>query len=128
MAEEEYPIHPILDELIQSYKEFKTVVFPRGMPKPVDVWKEILQNLTKYEAHIVLVTGEYLCGDIIKADDLDPPEKLKEVMQAIKIRSAEDSDFLNNLMEYRKQIEAIAHHLQDCVYELGNPCQTFRGE
>ena len=77
MVEEEYPIHPILDELIQSYKEFKTVVFPRGMPKPVDLWKEILQNLTKYEAHIVLVTGEYLCGDIIKADDLDPPEKLR---------------------------------------------------
>jgi len=128
MVEEEYPIDPTLDKLIQSFKEFQHVTFPRGMPKPAPVWKEVLQNVTRYEAHIIKVASDYLCGNLVKADDLNPPEALKQVMQTFKVRSADDSDFLNSLMEYRKQIENMAYLIQDCVEELGNPCQKFRIE
>lgn len=128
MVEEEYPINPTLDSLIQAFKEFKYVTFPRGMPKPASIWKELIQPLTKYEAHIIQVANDYLCGQVIKTDDLAPPENLKLTMDNFNIRSVEDNDYWIELVKYKKQIEKIAYLIEDCVQELGNPCQKFRIE
>lgn len=128
MTEEEYPIHPTLDSLIQRFKKFSTEGFPRGIPQPAVNWREILQGLTRYESTVVPQVYEYLTGQKADLSNLSCPEALKLNMQGFKLSSVEESDFLNKLIGYRNQIDALVFALEDCVNELGNPCTKFRTE
>lgn len=123
---EEYPIHPTLDQLIQSYKKFSQIEFPRGIPQPAANWKELLQGMTQYEALIIQRAQEYLSGAAIQISDLAPSNKVAQALAALKIRTPEDDVYLKKIHAYKNQIEDIAHLIEDCAAELGNPCKVFR--
>ncbi len=123
---EEYPIHPTLDRLIQHFKKFSNVEFPRGAPKPIEPWMDIIRGLTRYEASVASKAYDYLCGKEAVVTGMACPEELKNHMNAMKVPSDEESQFLNKLLAYRNQIEEIGFDIEDCVRELGNPCKQFR--
>ncbi|MCP5464836.1 MAG: hypothetical protein H7A33_07425 [Deltaproteobacteria bacterium] len=126
MADQPYPIHPKLDELIQQFKNFKNQTFPRGMPAPVDHWKPLLQQVTKFEAKIIKLASDYMGGSKIAEQDLQTPSSMKEVFSSFRSRGGDDDAFYNELREYRDQIEVVAQLAEDCIHELGNPCSQYR--
>lgn len=123
---EEYPIHPVLDDLIQNYKAFSHVEFPRGIPQPVAQWKPLLQPLTKYEAACIQEVHHYLCGKTAEVAKAQCPQDLKKSIQSFITTDNDKRDYVNKLSDYLKQIENLNFLLEDCVEELGNPCSQFR--
>jgi hypothetical protein len=124
MATEEYPIHPTFDALIQAFKKFSQISFPRGIPQPALAWKDLIQGLTYYESLVVQRAQEYMSAKKITLPELKPMPAFNQAITAFKIRSAEDSDYMQKYVEYKNQIEAISHLLEDCVDQLGNPYST----
>ena len=126
MIEEEYPIHPTADRLIQSFKEFRHVPFPRGIPKPFETWKPLLQAVTKFEQKAMPVVSHYLSGLKVDLADIPAIQDVKKTLQSQRVQGTEESDYLTALNEYVKGLDEILLDLNDCIQELGNPCQNFR--
>lgn len=126
MIEEEYPIHPTADRLIQSFKEFRHVPFPRGIPKPFETWKPLLQAVTKFEQKAMPVVSHYLSGQKADLQNVPPIQGVKQTLQNQRVNSVEESDYLNALNDYVKGMDEILNDLDDCIQELGNPCSNFR--
>lgn len=120
------PIHPLLDDLIQKYKHFSQVEFPRGVPAPAANWKPLLQQLTQYEARSIGEVHKYLSGELAEPKNTICPPELKKQLEGFVTHDVAARDYVNKLNLYLKHIETIAHLLQDCAEQLGNPCQTFR--
>ena len=126
MTEEQYPIHPVLDQLIQSFKQFSTEEFPRGVPAPIEKWRPILQSVTQYEAKVVPQISDYLGGRSADLMVLQASVELKNSLSVVKIQSTADSDYLAKIKTYVSRIEGLCLMLNDCAVQLGNPCKQFK--
>lgn len=125
-ADQPYPIHPTLDQLIQAFKEFQHEPFPRGMPQPLETWKPLLQHMTRFDAAIAKAAHEYLGGRVTDLASIKTPEPLKQSLAAAVTRSHEAATYHAALCGYLKKIETIAFLIEDCAAELGNPCAKFK--
>lgn len=126
MADQPYPIHEQLDRLIQEFKTFQLVPFPRGIPQPAQDWKPLLQALTQYDAAIAQAASHYLCGAEVDLTRLPSSPALETQFGAITNKSPAAQNFLNALTSYRCQIDALKDILMDCLHTLGNPCQQIK--
>ena len=124
---EEYPIHPTLDSLIRFHKEFSQVTFPRGIPAPTFLWKDILQSLTKFEAEVVKVSHEYMCGEEVVLNKLNVDHEFINLIKDFEVRSADDSEYLKKLSAYHEQVKVMVGLIENCARELGNPCNKYKG-
>lgn len=120
---EEYPIQPTLDKLIQAFRQFRDVNFPRGIPD-VQRWNELVRGLTRYEAQVIARAQDYMAQAKIDLAGLDPPTDFLSKLGAFQIPSAADADYMRLYQDYKRQVDAIAQHVRDCVFELGNPLAT----
>jgi hypothetical protein len=118
---EVYPIHPNFDLLIQTFKAFSTVEFPRGIPQPALAWKDLIQGLTHYESLVIARAQDYLNGKTISLNELKANPEFDKAIATFHIRSPEDDMYRLKFLDYKKQIQAIAHTVEDCVTEFGNP-------
>ncbi len=118
---EVYPIHPTFDLLIQTFKVFSAVEFPRGIPQPAIAWKDLIQGLTHYESLVIARAQDYLNGKVITRHELKSHPEFDKAIAAFLIRSPEDDVYRLKFLDYKKQIEGLAHILEDCVDEFGNP-------
>jgi hypothetical protein len=121
--DQEYPIHPTFDRLIQAFKVFSRVTFPRGIPDQV-VWRDAVRGMTRYESAVIQRVREYMSGGAVTVPELTTPVPLTQAVAAIQVRSAADADYMNKFQDYKGQVEAIAQTLRDCIEELGNPFRS----
>ncbi len=122
-----YPIHPLLDELIQTFKSFSAVEFPRGMPVgQQDIWLPTIRCVTRFEASVIGQASEYLCGRQIDLSQIKYHQESKTALQAQKAFSDAEHLFLVKLKQYQETTEKILFLMEDCVRELGNPCQSYK--
>lgn len=126
MADQPYPIHEQLDRLIQEFKTFQQVSFPRGIPQPAQEWKPLLQSLTQYDASIAQATSHYLCGTEVNETKLPSSPALETQFGSVTNKSPAAQNFFNALTSYRNQIDALKAILIDCLHDLGNPCQQIK--
>lgn len=127
-TEHESPIHPLLSELINQYKHFSQVEFPRGIPGDASQWRTLLQDITKYESSCIQEVHKYLSGD--KADSalaLCSPT-LKKQLEGFVTTDNASREYATKLLNYLKHIENLGFLLDDSSKTLGNPCNTFRNE
>lgn len=120
---EEYPIHPTFDRLIQSFKAFSRVTFPRGIPDQT-IWRDAVRGMTRYESAVIQRVREYMSGSAVTLSELATPPTLTQAITAIKVRSTADADYMEKFQDYKGQVEALAHTLLDCVEGLGNPFRS----
>lgn len=126
MIDKEYPIQAKLDELIQNFKTFQTVSFPRGIPQPQQHWRPLLQALTQYDAKVAQAVSFYLCGSKVELEHLPQSPALEPLFLKIPQRGKEAEDFFNKLTTYKRQIDSLASILDDCAQNLGNPCLQIK--
>ena len=127
-SEHESPIHPLLDNLIKSYKHFSQVEFPRGIPGDASQWRPLLQQITKYEAACIQEVHKYLSGNKATCALAACPVELKKQLEGFVTTDSKAREFSNKLLAYLKHVENLGHLLEDSAQTLSNPCSIFRSE
>lgn len=121
---EHYPIHPTLDQLIQKFKQFSQVTFPRGIPD-LKQWAPLVKGLTTYERFVIEQAQIYMSGQAVDTTKLKCDKIFLQTLQSFATNSLADSNYMKNFLTYKNDIDILVNLIEDCIEELGNPAKSM---